>query len=126
MQSWLDFWKPPGIQFGSDRRPHSSPEGKRRINNESTNKFHFGDQTIGYSPIRKNGRGNWDYIVSNTEIGSSIGLAGEYNNDGLVDAANYTTYQDNFGGDSSVLNGNGSGAGTVVQADYYSVESELR
>ena len=96
------------------------------MNNESTNKFNFGDQTSGYSPIRKNGRGNWDYIVSNTEIGSSIGLAGDYNNDGSVDAADYTIYQDNSGGDSSVLNGNGSGAGTVVQANYHSVESELR
>ena len=46
------------------------------------------------------------------------GLDGDYNNDGMVDAADYTIYRDNLGSDSAVLNGNGSGAATVVQADY--------
>ena len=38
--------------------------------------------------------------------------------DGDVDAADYTRWRDNLGLDSSVLSGNGSGAATVVQADY--------
>jgi hypothetical protein len=46
------------------------------------------------------------------------GLPGDYNNSGTVDAADFTIYQDNLGGNSSVLNDNGSGAATVVQADY--------
>jgi hypothetical protein len=46
------------------------------------------------------------------------GLLGDFNNDGVVDAADYGTWQDNLGLDSSVLGGNGSGAATVVQADY--------
>ncbi len=46
------------------------------------------------------------------------GLDGDFNNDGTVDAADYTVYRDNLGLDSSVLNGNGSGAATVVAADY--------
>jgi len=46
------------------------------------------------------------------------GLDGDYNNDGMVDAADYTIYRDNLGSDSAVLNGNGSGGATVVQADY--------
>jgi len=45
-------------------------------------------------------------------------VQGDYNYDGVVDAADYTLWQDNLGGASSVLNGNGSGAATVVQADY--------
>ena len=48
----------------------------------------------------------------------AVGLAGDYNDDGAVDAADYTIFRDNLGGNSSVLNGNGSGAATVVQADY--------
>lgn len=48
----------------------------------------------------------------------SGGLDGDYNDDGTVDAADYTVYRDNLGLDSSALNGNGSGAGTVVVADY--------
>ena len=40
------------------------------------------------------------------------------NYDGVVDAADFTVWQDNLGLAASVLNGNGSGAATVVQADY--------
>lgn len=46
------------------------------------------------------------------------GLDGDFNDDGIVDAADYTVWRDNLGGNSSALNGNGSGAATVVQADY--------
>jgi hypothetical protein len=45
-------------------------------------------------------------------------LGGDYNADGIVDAADYTLWKDNLGLSSSALNGNGSGAATVVQADY--------
>ena len=45
-------------------------------------------------------------------------ISGDFNYDGIVDAADYTLWQDNLGLDSSVLNGNGSGGATVVQADY--------
>ncbi len=43
---------------------------------------------------------------------------GDYNGNGTVDAADYTVWKNNLGGDSSVLGGNGSGSSTVVQADY--------
>ena len=43
---------------------------------------------------------------------------GDFDMDGDVDAADYTRWRDNLGLDSSVLSGNGSGAATVVQADY--------
>ncbi len=51
-------------------------------------------------------------------ITAGAGLAGDYNGNGTVDAADYTFFRDNLGSDSAVLNGNGSGAATVVQADY--------
>ena len=49
---------------------------------------------------------------------SELLLLGDYNNSGVVDAADYTLWQDNLGLDSLVLGGNGSGAATVVLADY--------
>jgi len=52
-------------------------------------------------------------------VGSCVvGLSGDFNSDGSVDAADYTLWQDNLGLDASVLGDNGSGTATVVQADY--------
>lgn len=45
-------------------------------------------------------------------------LAGDFNDDGLVNAADYTVWRDNLGLDAAALNGNGVGAATVVDADY--------
>jgi len=56
-----------------------------------------------------------DWIMLTT---AGAGLAGDYNGNGTVDAADYTIFRDNLGGDSAVLGGNGSGAATVVVADY--------
>ena len=46
------------------------------------------------------------------------GLPGDFDNNGVVDAADFTVWQDNMGLSASALNGNGSGAATAVQADY--------
>lgn len=51
-------------------------------------------------------------------VGTLVGLPGDFNNDDVVDVEDYTVWRDNLGGNSSVLNGNGSGAATVVAADY--------
>jgi xylan 1,4-beta-xylosidase len=56
------------------------------------------------------------HAVSFFDIASA--LLGDFNGNGVVDAADYTLWRDNLGGDSSVLSGNGSGSATVVQADY--------
>lgn len=45
-------------------------------------------------------------------------LYGDFNDDGVVNAADYTVYRDHVGGSSSFLNGNGSGGATVGPADY--------
>ena len=60
--------------------------------------------------------GTFGSSVVVTVVGA--GVSGDYNGDGTVNAADYTVYRDNLGGDASVLRGNGSGAATVVQADY--------
>ena len=49
---------------------------------------------------------------------SSVKLFGDFNNDGVVDAADFSIWENNLGLDSAVLNGNGTGAATVVQEDY--------
>ncbi|TWT76993.1 hypothetical protein Pla123a_24180 [Posidoniimonas polymericola] len=65
-----------------------------------------------------------DVGISAYTISSATGvlftgdLAGDYNADGAVNAADYTIYRDNDGGDAAVLSGNGSGAATVTVADY--------
>lgn len=43
---------------------------------------------------------------------------GDFNVDGNVDAADYTVWKDNLNLTAAALQGNGSGAATVVQADY--------
>ncbi|WP_228714456.1 hypothetical protein [Posidoniimonas corsicana] len=52
--------------------------------------------------------------------GEGGGLPGDYNSDGVVDAADYTVFRDNLGLNESALNGNGTGdpSGNVVAADY--------
>ncbi len=51
-------------------------------------------------------------------MATSTNLPGDFNNDCVVDLADYTIWANNLGGSSSVLNGNGTGAATVVQEDY--------
>jgi hypothetical protein len=47
------------------------------------------------------------------------GLPGDYNNDGWVDAADYTVWRDHLGNaDESALNGNGDGMNGVDAGDY--------
>ena len=54
----------------------------------------------------------------NLQYAASPTLGGDFNADGIVDAADFTVWQDHLGLDASALGGNGSGAATVVQADY--------
>jgi len=45
-------------------------------------------------------------------------LPGDFNNDGKVDAADYTVWRDNLGGSSSALNGMVRRQRLLFQADY--------
>ena len=63
---------------------------------------------------------NVGFVVDNfslTEVEAVI-VRGDYNGNGVVDAADYTIWQDNLGLDAAVLGGKGSGAETVVDTDY--------
>ncbi len=58
-------------------------------------------------------------IVDTTDLVITFGLPGDFNNDGIVDAADYTVWRDNLGAaDESALNGNGNGSNGVDEADY--------
>ena len=51
--------------------------------------------------------------------------AGDFNRNGIVDAADYTVWQDNLGGDESALGGNGDGSGIVDAGDLALWESSF-
>lgn len=55
---------------------------------------------------------------------SPPGTVGDYNNDGMVNVADYTLWRDNLGGDSSVL-ANNNIAGTVTSAHYIQWQSNF-
>jgi hypothetical protein len=59
-----------------------------------------------------------DVVLIGLDSMVAEGLDGDFDDNGMVDASDYTVWRDNLGGNSAVLNGNGSGAATVVQADY--------
>lgn len=68
--------------------------------------------------------GNVEWDISNLSVDGtlsivSLGIGGDFNGDGTVDAADYTVWRDNLGAteDGLVLNGNGDG-GTVGTSDY--------
>jgi Tol biopolymer transport system component len=62
---------------------------------------------------------NWNGIDALASLKLvSVGLAGDYNDDGMVDAADYTVWRDHLGElDETNLNNNGDG-GAVSQSDY--------
>ncbi|TWT32305.1 hypothetical protein KOR34_40670 [Posidoniimonas corsicana] len=52
-------------------------------------------------------------------VASAIGaLAGDFNGDGVVDAADYTVWRDNLGGDDAIFFGNSNNDGVIDAADY--------
>ena len=59
-----------------------------------------------------------DYDLWKENFGRSGAGIGDFNSDGVIDAADFTVWQDNLGLSASALNANGSRAATVVQADY--------
>lgn len=74
-------------------------------------------------PFSENGGANGGgYTISDFELvyddGIEVLLSGDFNDDGTVDAADYTVWRDNLGGDAATLNGNGDGDGNVDSLDY--------
>ena len=52
------------------------------------------------------------------QVIGTLSNLGDFNDDGIVDLADYTLWRNNLGGDATALNGNGSGGTTVTTADY--------
>lgn len=52
------------------------------------------------------------------EVLASIGVAGDYNHNGVVDAADYVIWRDSVGTSGSGLAADGNGDGMVNQLDY--------
>lgn len=67
---------------------------------------------------RVDGAGGIDIVLIGLDS-MSMGLPGDYNGDGFVNAADYTVWRNNLGaGDESSLNGNGDGMNGVDAGDY--------
>jgi hypothetical protein len=58
-----------------------------------------------------------DMLLSLAVVEAVVGLAGDYNNDGKVDAADYTVWRNNLASGTPLLNETAS-VGTVDQEDY--------
>lgn len=60
----------------------------------------------------------WTIYLDNIRVGNSV--AGDYNGNGTVDAADYTVWRDHLGlvGSATAAEGDGTGDGDVTQADY--------
>lgn len=56
--------------------------------------------------------------IGASQINPIVGLMGDFNNDGTVDAADYSVWRDNFGASDLALNGNGYSDGSVDSLDY--------
>lgn len=63
------------------------------------------------------GRG-WRLNYQPTAVSLSVVLAGDYNNDGRVDAADYTRWRDTLGQTGAALAADGNGNGQIDNADY--------
>lgn len=79
--------------------------------------------TFDYFAMR-NATGDFDYVIDNFQVevsGSNAGTTGDYNNDGKVNAADYTVWRDHLGQAFTLPNRDpANGAGVVSQADYTS------
>ncbi len=62
---------------------------------------------------------DWVFDNFQLEVVEGVGLPGDFNGDGSVNAADYTVWRDNEGaGDESALNGNGDGINGIDAGDY--------
>ncbi|MEM1027556.1 MAG: dockerin type I domain-containing protein, partial [Planctomycetota bacterium] len=75
--------------------------------------------SVGFEFVQPFNQGGavWIDRVSLTEKLITLALAGDYNGNGVVDAADYTVWSDNFGS-TTELSADGNGDGVVDAADY--------
>lgn len=92
----------------------STISGLQEIEGDVTFRIAFADAVAGFA--------NGATVTNITALGKAMveaaPLEGDYNNDGVVDAADYTQWRDNLGdADESAINGNGDGGG-ITASDY--------
>ncbi|MEX2092118.1 MAG: aspartyl protease family protein [Pirellulales bacterium] len=61
---------------------------------------------------------NWGIAYGPTSVTLSVGTPGDYNDNGVVDAADYTIWQDSVGANGSNLPADGDGDGSIDTDDY--------
>ncbi|QDT68756.1 hypothetical protein MalM25_16810 [Planctomycetes bacterium MalM25] len=78
------------------------------------------DFLLAFSGGEGDGSGGHDLWVDNVGVtGLFLAVGGDFNGDGIVNAADYTVWRDHLGADeSSLAPGTGDGSGTVDQGDY--------
>jgi Aspartyl protease len=61
---------------------------------------------------------NWNVVYGISSVTLSVGVPGDYNDDGIVNAADYTVWRNSFGTVGSNLPADGNGSGLVDEGDY--------
>ncbi|MCO6044320.1 LamG domain-containing protein [Aeoliella sp. ICT_H6.2] len=85
-----------------------------------------GGTTLGLGAAFKGGTQDLVFTYHDVNLGTrrgivdyvDVGLPGDFNNDLIVDIADYTVWRNNLGADELVLSGNGNGSGVVDAGDY--------
>jgi hypothetical protein len=78
-----------------------------------TNEADATGQVVGYAYENQLG-----HAIAAGDIGTPVGVTGDYNNDGIVNAADYTVWRDHLGQAFSLPNRDSSNSGNVNSADY--------
>jgi hypothetical protein len=76
------------------------------------------DQDVVLQLIIDDGSATGELFTIAAKFGPDTHLPGDFNADGVVNAADYTVWRNNLGGSESVLSGNGSGDSVVDIDDY--------
>lgn len=115
------YYRPDNLQAAADAL------GASAYNNEPNgSEFSFDLMRLFAGGDQGAGPGEWqldelrigETFTDVAPIAGAGGIPGDFNNDETVDAADYTIWRDNLGGDESALGGNGNGSGTVDNDDY--------
>ncbi len=61
---------------------------------------------------------NWNLTYGTNSVTLSIGVPGDYNDNGIVDAADYTVWRNSLGASVGILPADGDGSGSVDAGDY--------
>jgi len=106
-QTWLDLMQ----EWNTDLNLVVGPDGSIQFDGFwGDYEIEIGDQT--FDLVLEKGTTAYSLLVADPHLG-------DFNDDGLVDAADYSVWRDGLGSDDdSLLNGNGDGVAGVGTGDY--------